>query len=214
VVPSVVRDLPELPPEFARDLVVARTAPVLITKPLAKVSPLEPRPAGAVLPLAIARACTAVYDGYVTYPVTVCFPPPVLYDALILDVTSAPALPGRTQVVPARHFKLSSHPQLSLGLLPWYCSVRSGPWYGHVEGQQICGVNPNTRLFKAEILGAPEPVLVTWTGLLDDVPAPLNLFGISQTGEFCTCCSGFMCADGSCKPNFNLCDGSGPPAFK
>lgn len=213
VAPSVVRDLPELPAEFARDLVVARTAPVLITKPAAKGSPVEPRPAATPLPLVPARACTAVYDGYVTYPITVCFPPSILYDALVLDVTTAPALPGRPPVPPASHFKLGSHPQLSLALPPWLCSVRSGPWYGHVEGQQICGINPNTRLFTATILGAPEPVLVTWTGALEDVPAPLNLFGISQTGEFCTCCSGVMCPDQSCKPTFDLCD-TRPPAIK
>ncbi len=36
--PKVVRDLPELPAELARDLAVARTAPVLMTKPVTTVA--------------------------------------------------------------------------------------------------------------------------------------------------------------------------------
>jgi len=59
----------------------------------------------------------------------------------------------------------------------------------------------------------PEPVVVLWSGSLSDVPPPLKLPAIVQTGEFCTCCSGFMCPDGSCKPNLNQCDVM-PPAVK
>ena len=212
VTPSTVRDLPELPPEFARDLAIARTAPVLMTESATTVAPLEPRPAGPTVLLAPSKACTAIFDGYVLFPITVCYPPPVFYDALILDAAAAPVV-GNTLVPPVKYFKLTSHPLTSVVRLPWFCSVRSGPWYAHVEGQQICNTNPNIRQFKAELLGAPEPVVVVWSGALSDVPPPLNLFGIQQTGEFCTCCSGFMCPDGSCKPNPNQCS-IGPPAVK
>jgi hypothetical protein len=37
--PNTIRDLPELPAEFARDLAVARTAPVLMTRPAATPAP-------------------------------------------------------------------------------------------------------------------------------------------------------------------------------
>ena len=97
--------------------------------------------------------------------------------------------------------------------LPWFCSVRGGPWYGHVEGAQICNVNPNVRSFRAEILGAPEPVVVVWSGALGDVPPPLNLAAISESGEFCVCCSGTMCPNGNCVPNPQQCT-IGPPALK
>jgi hypothetical protein len=212
VTPNAVRDLPELPAEFAGDLAVARTAPVLMTRPAATVAPLEPRSTGAPLSLAPARACTSIYDGYVIYPITVCYPPTELYETLELSVAEAAPATGKTTVIPVRYFKLSSHPRVRLGL-PWFCTVRGGPWYGHVEGAQICNANPNVRSFKAEILGAPEPVVVLWSGTLNDVPPPLNLFGISQTGELCACCSGVMCPNGNCVPNPQQCNVM-PPAVK
>jgi len=156
------------------------------------------------------RACTSAYEGYVIYPITVCYPPG-RWDELELAQTAS--LPARfSQVLATKYYKLSAHPQARFGL-PWFCSVRGGPWYGRVEGAQICNANPNIRSFKAEILGAPEPVVVLWSGTLADVPPPLVLAAISQTGEFCTCCSGVMCPDGSCKPSFNSC-GVMPPALK
>ncbi len=210
VTPNVVRDLPELPAEYARDLAVARTAPVLMTKPVAKPAP--PIESGPVS-LAPSKACTSVFDGYVIYPITVCQPPTEFFESLDLTLAQAPApAPGKTGVLPVKYFKLTSHPQVRFGL-PFFCTVRGGPWYAHVEGAQICNVNPNTRLFKAEILGAPESVVVTWTGALTDVPPPLNLTGIQQTGEFCSCCSGVMCPSGNCVPNINQC-GVGPPALR
>jgi hypothetical protein len=90
--------------------------------------------------------------------------------------------------------------------------VRGGPWYARVEGAQICNANPNDRLFTAEILGAPEPVVVAWSGTLADVPAPLNLVAISQTGEACVCCSGAMCPDGRCAPDPLQC--GVPPSIR
>lgn len=211
VTPNAIRDLPELPADLARDLVAARTAPVLVTKPAAPASLPVPRPADTPSSLAPSRACTAVYQGYVIYPITVCHPPSVLYETL--DASAAQASATGSAPVPApRNFKLTSHPLVRLGF-PWFCTTRGGPWYAGVEGAQICNANPNIRSFKAEILGAPEPVVVTWSGTLADVPAPLNLVAISQTGEFCTCCSGVMCPDGSCKPNQNQC-GVMSPAVK
>lgn len=214
VTPNAVRDLPELPAEFARDLAVARTAPVFMTTPIATAAPVVPRPAGAPLPLAPSKACTSIYKGYVTYPITVCHPPTELYDDLVLTqkVGEPPPPTGATAVLPVRYFKLTSHPRVRLGL-PWFCTVRSGPWFGHVEGAQICNTNPNVRAFTAQILGAPETVVVLWSGSLDDVPPPLKLPAISQSGEFCTCCSGTMCPDGRCVPNPNQCSVM-PPALK
>jgi hypothetical protein len=212
VAPKAIDDLPELPAEFAKDLAVAAAAPVLMTRPVSVATPIVPAP--APLPLAPAKACTSVYEGYVLYPMTVCYPPNVLTGDLVLtqDAREAPPRAVGAGVLPAKYFKLSSHPAARIGL-PWFCTVRSGPWFGHVEGAQICNANPNIRAFKAEILGAPQPVLVIWSGALSDVPPPLNLLSIPQVGEFCVCCSGTMCPDGRCVLNPNQCS-IGPPAAK
>ncbi len=210
---KVVSDLPELPAEFARDLALARTAPVLMTKPVsAATAPIVAAP--TPLPLAINKACTSIYEGYVLYPMTVCYPPTDLNDGLVLaqEARGSASRAIGTGVLPARYFKLTSHPSTRIGL-PWFCTVRSGPWFGHVEGQQLCNVNPNVRLFKADILGGPEPVVVNWTGALSDVPPPLNLLSIPQVSELCVCCSGTMCPDGRCVLNPNQCS-VGPPAAK
>ena len=211
VTPDSIRALPELPADFAKDLAPARTAPVLMTKPATATPAVAPPPSTGPI-FAIARACTAIYEGYVIYPITVCYPPTALYETLVMGAVEAPAPSGKVPILPTKYFKLSSHPQARIGG-PWFCTVRGGPWYGHVEGQQFCNTNPNIRSFKADILGAPEPVVVVWSGTLSDVPPPLNLLGIQQTGEFCVCCSGIMCPDGTCKLDPQQC-GVMPPAVK
>ena len=209
--PDATRDLPELPADLAKDLAPARSVPVLMTKPLTLTRPLPPA-ATPPLPHAPPRACTTVYEGYVTYPITVCQPPVILEQTL--SPPARPAPPGSTTAsFEVKHFKLSAHPALPVGFPPWFCTVRGGPWYGYIEGKQICNVDPNVRLFTAQILGAPEPVVVTWTGALENVPPPLKLVSIAPTGQFCTCCSGVMCPDGSCKPSFDACQVM-PPAVK
>jgi hypothetical protein len=210
--PKVVRDLPELPAELAKDLAPARTAPVLMTKPAP--TKVVPPPVTTPLPLAIARACTSVWEGYVIYPMTVCYWPfgDFQLRALSLDTGGAPATrkPGNA-VPPTRFFKYTAPRNLH-----WFCSVRGGPWYAHVEGKQVCGANPNIRAFTAEILGAPEPVVVTWTGDLANVPPPLQLVGLTEKPEECVCCSGVTCPDGSCKPKASQCGGGTvpPPALQ
>src|SRR6266536_4921483 len=80
--PDAIRNLPELPAEFARDLAPARTAPVLMTKPAAVAPTVAPLPPSGPI-FAIARACTAIYEVYVIYSFTVCYPPTVLNDGLV-----------------------------------------------------------------------------------------------------------------------------------
>jgi hypothetical protein len=206
---DVTRDLPELPADLAKDLAPARTVPVLMTRPLTLVRPLP----AAALPLVPPRACTTVYEGYVTYPITVCHPPVILEQAAAASFTRLDPSLGKTASFEAKHFKLSAHPAIRVAFPPWFCTVRGGPWYGYIEGRQICNVDPNVRVFTAQILGAPEPVVVTWTGAIENVPPPLNLVSVTATGEFCTCCSGVMCPDGSCKPKFENCQVM-PPAIK
>ena len=211
--PKVVRDLPELPSELARDLAPARTAPVLMTKPALSATPAAPPPASPPLPLQVARACTLVWSGFVTYPVTVCYPPNEQVEGLVLTQDTGTPSPGadHTKVLPVRYYKLTSHPRAAFASA--FCSVRGGPWFGRVEGKQFCGANPNIRVFTAEILGAaPEPIVVQWTGTLADVPPPLDLVSGTEK-ESCICCSGVTCPDGSCKPSFKLC-GTMPPALK
>jgi hypothetical protein len=100
VPPKVVRDLPELPAELAPDLAVARTAPVLMTKPAAAVVSMAPRP--AIAPLVPSKACTSIHEGYVTFPITVCHPPNELYQTL--DLSARDLLPAtrRTTVLASR----------------------------------------------------------------------------------------------------------------
>jgi hypothetical protein len=150
VTPKVVRDLPELPAELAQELAVARTAPVLMTKPAVAAIPLAPRPASA--PLVPSKACTSIHEGYVTFPITVCHPPNKLYQTLDLSAREALAATRSTTVPATRYFKLTSHPEVRLGSA-WFCSVRGGPWYARVEGAQICNANPNVRLFTAKSWG-------------------------------------------------------------
>jgi hypothetical protein len=207
-VPDSVENLPELPTEFAQQLQPAQTAPVLLSKSSAAAAPTEQDSPVALGPT---RACTAKYDGYVIYPITVCYPP---FDDLDTAVTpNAEATFVGTRTVPAtRFFKLSAHPSKKFRH-PLFCSVRSGPWYAHVEGAQKCKLNPNIRVFTAQILGAPEPVVVEWLGGLNNVPPPLVLTAISESGEECSCCSGVKCPNGDCKPTFNMC-GVMPPAIQ
>lgn len=208
--PHAVRDLQELPAELSRDLAPARTAPVLMTKPSAPATPPQPRDGGTIF--AIARACTTYYAGYVSYPVTVCYPPSNLFDTLVFSAPAGPAPdPGvKVEAPPTRYFKLTSPPQAKLGGV-WLCSVRGGPWFARVEGAQQCNVDPNVRIFHAEVFVAPENVVVNWTGALTDVPPPLGgLGGIQPTKESCVCCSGVTCPDGSCAPDAQHC-GSVPP---
>jgi hypothetical protein len=205
--PPTFSDLPELPPEFAQNLAIAHTAPVLMTKS-ARALP-QPTSRGPIL--AIARACTTDYGGYVTYPIAVCYPPGELAETLERSRAETPPPTRAGAISPPPSFKLSSHPLVSIRT-PWYCTVRNGPWYAHVEGAQHCGANPNIRSWTAQILGAPEAVVVTWAGAINDVPPPLNLTAISQTNEFCVCCSGFTCPNGNCVTNPQLCGGGGPPA--
>jgi hypothetical protein len=210
--PKAVRDLPELPAELAKDLAVARTAPVLVTRPAAAAAQAAPRPAGPPVSLVPSKACTSIYEGYVTYPITVCYQPTELFETLDLSTSEAPATTPGTAVPAPRYFKLTAYPQVTFGRA-WFCTVRGGPWYGRVEGAQICNANPNVRAFKAELLGAPEPVVVLWSGILNDVPPPLNLVGISLSGESCVCCSGTMCPDGRCVPQQQQCEVM-PPALR
>ncbi len=210
---DAVRDLPELPQEFARNLAPARTAPVLVTRPAAPPIKIEPiSPGGPIY--ALKSACTSYWDGYVVYPIAVCYPRTDYYKAMILSTAAAAPVIGKQVVMPVQFFKLSSGPGVRSGY-PWFCSVRGGPWYAQVRGAQICDTDPNIRSFRAEILGAPESVVEVWSGTLNDVPPPLILFGITQSSpDTCTCCSGTTCPNGSCVPPGHSCGGGGqgPPA--
>jgi len=208
--PQSVAALPELPTELAADLVMAKTAPVLMTGPVS--GPLSTPVSAPPVALDIAKGCTTSYDGYVLFPITVCYLPPLPELSTIPPPVLAKKIPGVAEIPVTKFFKLSSHAKNRLKH-PLFCSVRSGPWYAHVEAEQKCGTNPNILSFTAGILGAPEPINVTWSGQLSDVPPPLVLTGITESGTVCQCCSGSTCPDGTCKPSVDMC-GVMPPAIK
>lgn len=207
-----VAGLPELPADLAKTLTKGDAAPVLTTRDIDATRPIE-KIRAAESNLAPARSCTDIWDGYVVYPMTVCYPPTAEFETVALERLAARNARAQGSIVAPAYFKLSEHPLVSIRR-PWFCTVRGGPWYAHVEGKQICNTNPNVRQFTAEILGAPQSVVVTWSGALEDVPAPLQLPGLTLTKQVCVCCSGVTCPDGSCKPNANQCGGGGSPAVK
>src|SRR5262245_54513294 len=74
--PQSIENLPELPADLAKDLVTARTAPVYMTGPLVKEGKPRPAEPTSPAPLVPPRACTTTFEGYVTFPITVCHLPP------------------------------------------------------------------------------------------------------------------------------------------
>lgn len=207
-----VAGLPELPANLAKTLVKGDAAPVLMTRDVDASRPLEKLRA-TESNLAIARSCTDSWDGYVLYPMTVCYPPTAQFESVAIDRLTARNARAQGAIDAPAYFKLSAHPFVNIRQ-PWFCTVRGGPWYAHVEGKQMCNTDPNVRLFTAELLGAPQSVVVSWSGTLEDVPAPLELPALSFTKQVCICCSGVTCPDGSCKPNISQCGGGGSPAVK
>jgi hypothetical protein len=215
---DVVNRLPELPPQMATNLVATKIDNVYMTK-----SPPPVQKAPAVKPLAPnLRSCIKDYDAYVAYPLTVCFPPAEVYGGL--EVAAAKAQtdpPGWSPASPpARYYKLSQSssarspnpPSFTVWRGALLCRASGGPWYATVRTKTSC----DDRVFDQsilEIVGAPQPVIITWFGGINDIPPPFNSSMFAFEGEACTCCNGFTpCSDGRCLPPGGNCTIS--PAVK
>jgi hypothetical protein len=182
-----VARLPELPPDLRATLVRSSLAPVLETKsatiqPAAPASPTPPPPSPGTV-------CLKQYQGYVTYPITVCYPASILVDELNWSAIQSVNTPTTTPQ--PRYFKLTSFPNIS-AVRPLFCTARSGPWYAEMTSIAHCD-NIQVSDFELQILGAPQPLVFRWSGTLSDIPPPINPNTLTPTGEGdCVCCDGLI----------------------
>jgi hypothetical protein len=207
-----VSKLPELPDELRATLAPSAVAPVLMTGSKTVTPPARPAQETRLRP-AISTVCVRHYKGYVIYPITVCYPPSFLVNGLNVEAVQARINPA---VVPLTgSYKLSSFPGMRVPPA-FYCTVRGGPWYAEVTETPTCE-NPLVSTFRLDIIAAPQPVEIVWTGMLTDAPAPINPNLLMQTSEDnCTCCNGgTLCPNGSCPPPGSSCSiHTSPPAAR
>ena len=160
---------------------------------------------GSILPmLKKQRSCTTTYAGFVVYPMTVCFPWPDLVTGLVAASSRIPNSTPAAQSV--KHLNLSAARAAAFRLSP-FCRVSGGPWFAQVTTTESCDdAIPDFSML--EIIAAPEPFSIQWTGDLRDIPAPFSeqqffLWGAPS----CSCCAGFtQCPDGRCVPHGTSCD--------
>ena len=206
--------LPELPAELAANLQPSRTTPVLMTRAPKRPAGSLQQDAGKIMPRAVSKVCVRNYQGYVVYPIVVCYPPNILLEGLdwsAIQATERNTAAAAAATATSKYYKLTSFPNLSLNR-PLFCSAKGGPWFASVTEQPRCD-NINVSDFRLEIQGAPESVVLIWSGTLSDVPAPINPDLLTFAGEgSCICCNGgTLCSDGRCIPPGRSCD-IGPPA--
>ena len=183
---DVVKRLPELPPQLAANLTSTKIDNVLMTKDPPKVV----KPAGPPK----LQACTRDYVAYVSYPMTVCFPPEELPDREWETAgaqVEAPKWSPASQPAP-RYYKLLSK---STGPPYLLCRVTNGPWLAEVTTNESCDGGADSLL---TITGVPQPFSVAWLGGISDIPPPFNPNAFSGLTELpCKCC-GVLCPDGRC----------------
>ena len=157
---DVVKRLPELPPQLAANLTSTKIDNVLMTKDPPKVV----KPAGPPK----LQACTRNYVAYVSYPMTVCFPPEELPDREWETAGAQVDAPGwspASQPAP-RYYKLSKSTGPHL-----LCRVTNGPWLAEVTTNESCDGGADSPL---TITGVPQPFSVAWLGGISDIPPPFN----------------------------------------
>jgi hypothetical protein len=196
---DVVKRLPELPPELAANLTSTKIDNVLMTKDPPKVQqPLAPPPLEAC-----DRKCTA----YVSYPMTICFPPGQLPDREWETAgAQVEALGWSPAAQPApRYYKLSK----PTGLPHLLCRVTNGPWLAKVDVTESCDGGADSIL---EIRGAPQLFSVGWVGGISGIPPPFNpqafacAIALDENKKpKCKCC-GVTCDDGRCVRLGSSCD--------
>jgi len=151
------------------------------------------------------RSCTTRYAGFnIIYPMTVCFPWPDLVTGLVAASSRVPDWTPAAQSV--KHVNLSAARAAAFRLSP-FCRVSGGPWFAQVTTTESCDdAIPDQSVL--EIIGAPQPFSIQWTGDLRDIPAPFSEQQFSLWGPpSCSCCAGFtQCLDGRCVPHGTSCD--------
>jgi hypothetical protein len=199
-----IEQLPELPVEaFEVDgkLGYSDKVPVITIHPRKFPLPKKPTPNK----LAPKKCCwsTLEYAMMVTYPKVVCQPPIVdptvdqvnikaLFEQKEVGRSHEPESDTKILSKKERFFKLTTLKGRKLQL-PWWCSVRYGPWAAHVTQENSClNIPTNWTLTVGEI---PE-IFLSWYGLWSDMPPypNLRLFPGSTLTFFREthgCCPGF-----------------------
>jgi hypothetical protein len=206
---DAVSKLPELPDELRATLGRSLMAPVLMTQSKTFPPAAHPAPPPTSLP-AVNTVCVRYYKGYIVYPITVCYPPSILVGGLNWNNVQAT---DRPPTAPApRLYKLSSFPGLTISRA-LYCTQLGGPWYAEVTETPRCE-NINASDFRLDIIAAPQPVSISWTGAFTDAPPPVNTNLFSEAGEgMCTCCNGgtWCPSTQSCALPGHMCPLNTPP---
>lgn len=166
------------------------------------------RSGGLVPMLKKQRSCATNYVGYVAYPMTVCDRWGEFVTGLDWKtIATSPSVPGW---IPAsqsvKHFKLSAARSAESRLSP-FCRVSGGPWFAQVTTTESCDdAIPDFSML--EIIAAPQPFAIYWTGDLRDIPPPFREQDFTLAGlPSCSCCGGFtQCPDGRCVPHGTSCD--------
>jgi hypothetical protein len=154
------------------------------------------------------RSCTTKYWGYVDYPMTVCsgwgdFVTGLGSKTVVASPNVADRMPPSRSV---EHLKLSAVPSVA-SRVSRFCHVSGGPWAAQVTTTEFC--NDYVPDFSVlEIVGAPEPLSIQWSGDITNIPTPFRKQDFVLAGTpVCSCCGGFSeCPDGRCVPRGTSCD--------
>ena len=189
-----VDKLPELPKDLVAGLVPAQTAPVLMTQ--LTQTPQPRRPPSQAIPNR-AQSCDKRYTTYILYPMTVCYPWNELTGAL--DLKRAKFSPARGSAADepqgTKYYKLTSYKSRSFRPA-LFCRTSGGPWYGQVIEQESCYDEASNFIF--QILGAPEPLVLSWYGTWQDAPPLVSSNHFAEVETVCSCCPGFKPCHRSC----------------
>jgi hypothetical protein len=201
-----IEQLPELPVEsfeVAGKLGYSDKVPVITIRPRKFPAPKKPSTPKKLGPNKSTYSITK-YAVMVTYPKVVCQPPSVdpsveqvnskaLFEQKDIGESYEPESNLEIISKKERFYKLTTLKGRKLGL-PWWCSVKYGPWVALVTEVVSCTLNvPNHwTLYIGEI---PE-VTLSWYGLWSDIPPypSLRLFPalpLTFFSETHGCCPGF-----------------------
>jgi hypothetical protein len=197
---SRLPELPVEPLELAGKLGYSDKVPIVTIRPHKLPDPVKP-PSITPHPK---KAETSLYKYYtqVTYPRVICQPPPyeefnvaTLFNQEGNEGSSQPESDIETIGKKERFYKLTTLNGVKLQI-PFWCSVKYGPWLAIATQQESCNVG-EPDFWQLYIIEMPE-VLLSWYGTWEDMPPypSLHVFMNDKTmfGSQRMCCPGYqMC---------------------